>query len=249
MNAKTKRFLFLFLSAIAQNCRSESAAPAVSERSVRYVHLSFAFSEETAWSGEEDFDVHGLSAGVGFDLVPGQMTGLQLSGLVAAADRLQGVQFSLLTSLAKRGEGLQLSPVCGWTQERFTGLQLAGIGNVASGVGVQAALGFNASDDTVSIGAAYLNSGRESKWSGLQLAGICNHACFLDGVQASLCYNYAVRCRGIQLATWNEVEELHGLQIGLINEAKSGAGLQIGLFNFFGDGDDRLLLPIINARF
>jgi len=241
--------LFCFACSNVPKCLGDDVPATIPERFVRHVNLSFSFSEESASCGGEDFDVCGLSAGVGFDLVPGGLAGLQLAGIVAAADCFQGVQFSLFTSLSKRGEGLQLSPVCNWTQKRFTGLQLAGIGNTASGGGVQAALGFNASDDTVSIGAAYLNSGRESKWSGLQLAGICNHACFLDGVQASLCYNYAVRCRGIQLATWNEVEELHGLQIGLINEAKSGAGLQIGLFNFFGDGDDRLLLPLVNARF
>lgn len=249
MNAKMKRLFLCFLSAIAPNCRSESTIPAVSERSVRYVHLSFAFSEESAWSGEEDFNVCGLSAGIGFDLVPGRMAGLQLAGLVAAVDHFQGIQTSLLMPLAKRGEGLQLSPVCSWTQERFTGLQLAGIGNVASGVGVQAALGFNASDDAFNIGSACLNNGRESNWSGLQLAGISNQACYLDGVQLSLCYNYAVRCHGLQVAFRNDAEELHGAQIGLINTAHAGAGIQIGLINSFGHSGDGLVLPFVNARF
>ena len=38
-------------------------------------------------------------------------------------------------------------------------------------------------------------------------------------------------------------------QIGFVNRAFRGCGVQIGLFNIFGRGDDKVLFPIVNARF
>ena len=43
--------------------------------------------------------------------------------------------------------------------------------------------------------------------------------------------------------------ELRGVQMGLCNLAQSGVGGQLGLVNGFGSGDDRLWLPVVNARF
>ena len=43
--------------------------------------------------------------------------------------------------------------------------------------------------------------------------------------------------------------ELRGVQMGLCNLAQSGVGVQLGLVNGFGSGDDRLWLPVVNARF
>jgi len=252
MNAKPERsfaILLCFLSAMVPNVRGDGSIPIVSGLPVRHIHLSLSFSKDSASSGIEDFDVCGLSAGVGFDLVPGRMTGLQFAGIVAASDHFQGIQTSLLMPLAKRGEGIQLSPVISWTQKHFAGLQISCIGNTASGVGVQVALGFNASDDGLDVGSAHLTSGRESEWSGLQLAGIMNQACDLDGVQLSMCYNYAVRCSGLQVSLRNDAEELYGVQIGLLNTARAGAGVQIGLINLFGSGGDQLGLPLLNVRF
>ena len=233
--------------------RVESRADGVrledSEKEHRIFHFSCAFSEESANPDNLAFDLSGLSAGLGFDLVPGWLDGIQFAGIAAAAESFRGLQTAPLMTLSETGLGLQVSIVASWTMKRFEGIQLSGAATCASGAGIQISCILNETDDCFNLDDRYHNDGRKSEWTGLQLAGICNRACFLDGVQTSLCYNYAVRCRGIQLAPWNDVDELHGLQIGLINEARSGAGVQIGLFNFFGSGDGRLLLPLVNARF
>ena len=78
---------------------------------------------------------------------------------------------------------------------------------------------------------------------------IANRACYLEGVQFTFLFNYAVRCRGVQIGALNRADELQGVQFGLINVADSGAGLQIGLINSFGSDGDRLILPFLNARF
>lgn len=230
-------------------CLGDDGVANIPERSVRHINLSFSFSEESVSSQKEDFDVFGLSIGAGLDLLKWRMYGLQMAGILAGAEDFRGIQLGLACAFAERGFGIQLSPVSTFGGNSFYGIQAGPFCSIASGVGVQLSFLVNGSDDCFNLGDRYRKDGRKSEWTGLQLAGICNRACFLDGVQASLCYNYAVRCRGIQLAPWNDADELHGLQIGLINEARSGAGVQIGLFNFFGDGDTRLFLPIINARF
>ena len=231
------------------DCLGDDVLDTSPERSVRHVNLSFSFSDELVSPQKEDFDVFGLSIGAGIDLLKWRMYGLQMAGILAGAEDFRGIQLGLVCAFSERGFGIQLSPVSTFGGNSFYGIQAGPFCSIASGAGVQLSFLVNGSDDCFNLGDRYRKDGRKSEWAGMQLAGICNRACFLYGVQASFCYNYAVKCRGIQLAPWNDADELHGIQIGLINEARSGTGVQIGLFNFFGDGDDRLLLPIINARF
>ncbi len=225
-------------------------SPTPEARHWKPLYFSLLIDEDQKWMAPtEPFDVRGLAVGPVLTGIQGTMAGVSVSGLATAVeDRFFGVGVAGLAHFGRTGYGVQAA-IGANAFQNFYGLQLGGMGNCASGGGIQLALGFNETDDCFNLGDKFRNDGRTSEWTGLQLAGINNRACFLDGVQASLCYNYAFRCRGIQLAAWNEADELYGIQVGLINEAHSGAGVQIGLFNFFGDGDGRLLLPVVNARF
>ena len=244
-------FFACFASAESQtNTNAIPESPRTDMRRWTPVYFSLVFDEDQKWMAPtEPFDVRGLAIGPVLTGVPGTVVGVSVSGLATAVEeRFVGVGIAGLAQFGRIGYGAQIA-LGGNAFDEFHGIQLAGVANCASGAGIQISCIFNETDDCFNLGDRYRKDGRKSEWTGLQLAGIGNRACFLDGVQASLCYNYAVRCRGIQLAAWNETEELHGLQIGLINEAHSGSGVQIGLFNFFGSVDDRLFLPLINAWF
>lgn len=88
------------------------------------------------------------------------------------------------------------------------------------------------------------------RYCGVQVALGSNAASCLDGIQIAGIANTPSKVAGVQLATVsNFAGELHGLQIGLFNRALSGRGVQIGLVNIFGRDDDRVELPLLNARF
>ncbi len=252
----------IFLSSLVVCCvccasaESQTHTNAVSEiprpnvRRWTPVYFSLMFDEDQKWMAPtEPFDVLGLAVGPVLTGVPGTVAGVSVSGLATAVEeRFAGVGVAGLVQFGRTGYGAQVS-FGGNAFEEFHGIQFAGVANCASGAGIQISCVCNESDDVFNFDDKYRKDGLESEWTGLQLAGICNRACFLDGVQVSLCYNYAVRCRGIQLAPWNDTDELHGIQIGLINEARAGAGVQIGLINLFGSDRDRLGLPLLNVRF
>ena len=280
---RTFLFVLLFTACAAA---SENAGPMTdgssegAERPVRHVHLTCRFSDNNA---DEEFDVRGVSAGLGADGVPGRMTGLQWGVLMAhsksvsgiqgsfvfsGAGAFSGLQFGTVASYARRGAGLQAGAVCIADPDReesgpicFSGIQLGVLCNVGSGEGIQVSLGMNAPprnfvflDGFRTVGYyeqsdRLRHSGAEPVWCGLQIAGIANTTCLLDGVQLALLSNCALRCRGVQIGALNRADELQGVQFGLINVADSGAGLQIGLINSFGSDGDRLILPFLNARF
>ena len=214
------------------------------------VYFSLMVDEDQKWMAPtEPFDVYGLAIGPVLTGVPGTVAGVSISGLATAVEeQFFGVEIAGLAQFGQIGYGAQIA-LGGNAFNVFYGIQFAGIANVASGGGLQLAIGVNETDDAFNLGDKLRDGGRESEWSGLQLSVIGNRACYLDGVQFSLCYNYAVRCRGLQVALRNDAEELHGAQIGLINTARTGTGVQIGLINTFGTDQDRLVLPFLNARF
>lgn len=230
-------------------------------RDVRHVNLSFRFSEDSF--SEKPFDVCGWSAGFGLDLVPGRMKGLQTAGLFAGADSFSGVQLSLIAAIADCGTGVQVAGLWSMTDHDFSGLQIGLLNATGSGSGLQLSLGICETDDIFNLADSLRNRGRTSRWSGVQCAGLVNRACYLDGMQVGLVFNYAVQCSGIQLGCWNRsdelhgfqlgalnrADELHGFQVGIFNQARKGSGIQIGLLNSFGENDDRLVLPFVNARF
>ena len=242
--------------AFSSNCR-ESA----NERAVRHVNLSFRFSADSF--PEEPFDVCGLSAGVGLDAVSGHMNGLQLAGLAAWSDSISGVQLAGITSVCEYGSGLQVAVGGAFADHDFFGLQIGLLASTASGTGLQFSLGISETDDVFNLADNLRNRGRTSRWSGIQCAGLANRACHLDGMQVGIAFNYAVRCRGVQIGCWNRsdmligfqlgafnrADELHGLQVGFFNQARKGSGVQMGLINSFGETGGRLVLPFVNARF
>ena len=231
------------------------------QRNVRYVNLSFRFSEDSFHEGP--FDVCGWSAGFGLDLVPGRMRGLQMAGLLAGTDSFSGIQLSLIAATADSGTGIQVAGLCSMTDHDFSGLQIGLLNATASGVGMQVSFGICETDDIFNLADALRNRGRVSRWSGVQCAGLVNRACYLDGIQVGLAFNYAVQCKGVQIGCWNRSDELHGFQIGIINgvyelhglqvalfnQARTGSGIQIGLINSFGENGNRRVLPLVNARF
>ena len=230
-------------------------------RDVRHVNLSFRFSEESFL--EDPFDVCGWSAGFGLDLVPGRMKGLQMAGFLGGAESFSGVQLSLLAATAGSGMGLQVGGLCSMTDHDFSGLQIGLLNATASGVGMQVSLGICETDEIFNLADSLRNRGRVSRWSGVQCAGLANRACSLGGIQAAIAFNYAVQCSGVQIGCWNRsdelygfqlgainrADELHGFQVGIFNQARKGSGIQVGLINSFGENDDRLVLPLVNAKF
>lgn len=171
--------------------------------------------------------------------------GVQSSLVFSGTDDCSGVQFGLIGAASERLSGIQVGGLAA-IGEQLDGISAGCVFNsVGTGNGIVCSLGFTSTGNALALANA-----PSLPFCGLQLAGIANFASDIYGTQVALGANVSDVCHGVQAsAIYNRTEELHGLQIGLVNEARSGAGVQIGLFNFFGDGDDRLLLPIINARF
>ena len=244
------------------------------EREVRHVRFTCDFSDDFEDAENEPFDVCGISAGLGVDFVPGRMTGVQWGAGVAVsasstgvqgsfglaiAEEFTGIQMGLIAPMSNDGTGIQIGGVCcfirgdrdreGAALSAFHGIQIGGLANCASGNGVQLSLLLNETAGYFNYADELRNRGWESRWRGVQGSVIANRACYLEGVQFAFLFNYAVRCRGVQIGALNRADELQGVQFGLINVADSGAGLQIGLINSFGSDGERLILPFLNARF
>ena len=194
------------------------------------VQGSFGFAHAEASAG---FQVALFSAGsdnhagVQFGLLSarsGRLIGPQVGLFAAESERLIGIQFGGLEARAERLDGISVGLL---------------VDSVRAGHGLAA-----------SLGTTWTARYRDDLFSGLQLAGIANFSQDVCGVQIALGANHARDCRGLQVSLcYNRAQELHGVQIGFVNKALSGSGVQIGFINLFGDDDDLLMLPFLNARF
>jgi hypothetical protein len=103
-------------------------------------------------------------------------------------------------------------------EERVSGVQLAGVVNLARGLD--------------GIGAGGLVNKVEERVRGLQ-CGVANYAGEVAGVQIAGISNKSNSVVGVQIGgVVNEAEELVGLQIGLLNFNKGGPLPFFPIFNF-----------------
>jgi len=101
--------------------------------------------------------------------------------------------------------------------------------------------------------------------SGIEVAGLCNHAGKSSGafqvagvlnsvdgdfvgVQVAGVYNAVnADAAGMSVAAFNRAETMEGLQIGLFNRARAFSGVQIGAINVVEDGSECIQLGLVNV--
>ena len=137
--------------------------------------------------------VTGIQAASLFNIVNGDMKGIQISGIVNRTTTAQGLQVSFITNNTdKIGRGIQIAGINNHADIGQRGVvQIAGIVN--------------------KIGA-----GRTA----LQVAGIINEADTV-GIQIGL-LNNANRLRGVQIGLINIADTSSGILLGLLNIVKKG---------------------------
>ena len=132
---------------------------------------------------------------------------------------------------------IQVSSIMNITTNRMTGLQSAGIFNIAGSVnGLQDAGLFNISGNVNGGQAAGLFNIGEVV-NGIQAAGLFNFAEEIHGAQGAGLFNSAESVRGLQAAGLvNFAREVDGIQVGVINVAESSNGVAFGVINLIKDG-------------
>lgn len=104
------------------------------------------------------------------------------------------------------------------------GVDLFGLGNLTSGDQIGTQLGFynRVGGDLAGLQLGVFASEVEGRTRGLQVASLYNRADEAGGGQMAAFLNRASRVRGLQIALWNDAEDLEGLQIGLVNVVRNG---------------------------
>ena len=132
---------------------------------------------------------------------------------------------------------IQASSIMNITRNRMTGIQTAGILNIAGSVnGMQDAGIFNISGNVNGAQAAGLfNVG--DVVNGVQAAGLFNTASEIHGIQAAGLFNSTKEVHGMQAAGLiNAAREVSGMQVGVINVAETSNGVAFGVINIIKDG-------------
>lgn len=133
---------------------------------------------------------------------------------------------------------IDISTLVGIADGDVSGLQIAGFGNLVNNnaAALQLAGFFNVVDGDCSgiqIAGAVNYQNPASLFCGWQLAGFCNNA---------------GRMYGLQLGLFNQAAEMNGVQIGLINVAGTLKGVQLGLGNV-DQSSGVPFIPILNIGF
>ena len=257
------------LSPLASTASPEKSATASdksiadSERPVRHVRLTCRLSDNAS---QEEFDVCGVSAGLGVDGVPGRTTGLQWGALMAHSKSVSGVQGSFVFSgagafsglqcgtiatYARRGAGLQVGAVCiaepDWGESgptAFSGIQLGALCNLGSGEGMQISLGMNAAPSNFIVADGFHTVGYFEHSDRLRRAG---EEPVWRGVQIAGIANTTIFLDGVQAALFsNYAGRCRGLQLGALNRTDELHGVQIGLVNV-ADSGSGLQIGLINS--
>ena len=188
--------------------------------------------------------VRKLEIGGLFNLVRGDMTGVQFGGLLnGVGGKMTGVQFAgVFNGNRYASRGLQFAGVLNLNTDDTEGLQAAGVGNITAGRqdGPQLAGVFNiASHETDAVQLAGVFNLAAKNIRGAQVAGVFNlSGKNIKGVQVAGVMNVAgKRIRGAQVAgVLNIASRVKGSQIGLVNIADSVQGVPIGLISFVWKG-------------
>ncbi len=169
--------------------------------------------------------VEGFEAGVLFNSITEDVTGVQIAGLGSTVEG--------------EVQGLQASGLFCATGGDMTGLQAAGMFNTADNVEMVQAAGFAnvAKGNVTGLQAAGIANVAAGASEGGQVAGAVNVSKLVTGVQASGIANYAGDVSGVQIASvLNVARKVKGSQIGLINVSESVEGASFGLLNFVRNG-------------
>lgn len=189
--------------------------------------------------GVEKVEVGGI-----FNLVRGDMNGLQFAGLAnGVGGEMSGVQFAgIFNGNEGMSRGAQFSGVLNLNLRQAHGVHFAGVGNITTGVqqGPQFAGVFNIAakgGGAVQMAGVYNLSGKDTK--GFQGAGVFNlTAKNMKGLQLAGVFNFAGKeVKGVQIAgVVNYATKVKGTQLGLINIADSIRGVPIGLMSLVWKG-------------
>ena len=168
-----------------------------------------------------DYEVTGLQLSVLYNEIMKEWRGFQIAGLLNTGEG-RGLQCAGLVNLGEV-KGLQCAGLVN-VGKNARGLQCAGFWNLGINdvTGIQIASGFNCLEE--------FKGADNSTMTGIQLAGLMNHAENVDGIQVAA-VNFAKKISGVQIGLLNWADEsLKGLQVGLLNH-KPGfyfPGLMVG---------------------
>ncbi len=190
--------------------------------------------------------------------------GLRLNLIYGESFGMYGLDLGLVGYTRDSGAGLSVYPGVNWTENDYTGLQLAGLSNVTCGNGAGLSLSgiVNYTRGRYTGGQIALIN-YDGEFLGAQIGGFNYDKGVCWGFQLGLAnaavneyhgwsfglVNYAERLYGFQFGGVNiAAENGRGIQLGLFNCAENFIGMQIGLLNIIGNGD-LPIMPILNARF
>jgi hypothetical protein len=151
-----------------------------------------------------DCDASGLYATSLFGYAGNEMRGLQASGAVAYAGRVNGLQAAGAVALSKGVRGVQTAGGYVQSMEKVTGAQFAPI---------------TVANDVEGLQGSVVAVGRDV--DGAQLS-VVNAGRDVSGVQIGV-VNVGRKVKGLQLGVVNVAEEMDGPSIALIPIAKDGA--------------------------
>jgi ABC-type uncharacterized transport system auxiliary subunit len=163
--------------------------------------------------------------------VQGDVTGIQLAGLINATGCLWGIQISGLINAADDTRGIQATGLFNAADD-VAGIQISGLINASDDArGIQASGLINAADNVQGIQFAGLGNASDDV-AGVQISGLVNAADNTRGIQAGL-FNAADDVVGMQIAgIGNAADNVTGIQVGGLGSAADVmTGLQIGVFN------------------
>lgn len=188
--------------------------------------------------------VRKLEVGGIFNLVRGDMTGVQFAGVLnGVGGHMSGVQFAgVFNGNRFASRGAQFAGVLNLNTDDTEGLQAAGVGNITTGRqdGPQLAGVFNIAAreaDAVQLAGVFNLAAKNIR--GAQVAGVFNlSGKNMKGTQVAGVMNVAGKgIQGAQLAgVLNIASRVKGSQIGLVNIADSVQGVPIGLMSFVWKG-------------
>jgi hypothetical protein len=194
--------------------------------------------------GGYSLGVRKLEFGGLFNLVRGDMRGVQLSGVLnSIGGETNGLQFAgVLNSNLGITRGMQFAGAMNLNVSGAEGAQFSGVANITAGLqnGPQVAGVFNiASDDSRHLQLAGVYNIAAKNMDGLQSAGVFNiTGKNIRGAQLAGVMNLSGKdVKGIQIAgVLNYARKVKGVQIGLINIADSVKGIPIGLMSLVWKG-------------
>jgi hypothetical protein len=153
---------------------------------------------------------------------PRLRTHLSFNAFYGRVYQVDGFELGTVNAVTGKLSGIELAMLGNWVGDAASGLQVAGLFNVAG------------SSEGLQVAGAVNRAGGNG--GGGQVAMVANvNAGSFDGVQVSP-FNYARDVHGVQLGIINVGAKVKGVQLGLINVADDVEGAPIGLVSVTRSG-------------